>query len=150
MATRTNARQENETRLQALGKELITFKGTSCAIVPPKEYSPIEVGTIFKIPTDFRIFSCPITSLQGKITLKVVSEEGYEINPKWFVRGGKDENGQYHKPSGTAVEAVFNSGKIDFDEAFKAIVNKKIICTSKEEVTTSYGKVLVWGFDFKR
>ena len=150
MATMTNSRQENENRLAIVGKVIKSFKGTSCAIVPPKEYTPIEVGTIFTIPEDFKIFEVPLLSLQGKTTLKIVTEEGYEINPKWFTRGGKDaDTGDYIHPTGTAVDAIFATNVVDFDTAFKAVVKKKIVCTSKEEVTTSYGKVLVFGFDFK-
>ena len=146
-----SSRTENEKRLEMMGKTLSSFKDTACAIVPPKEYTPIEKGTIFKIPSDFKIFDVPIASIPGKTTLKIVTEEGYEINPKWFVRGGKAvDTGDYIRPTGTAVDAIFASGAVDFDTAFKKVVNKKIVCTSKEEVKTSYGSVLVFGFDFKK
>lgn len=143
-------RTESENRLSILGNVIGSFKNTSCAIVPPKEYTPIEVGTVFKIPEDFEIFQVPLTSIPGKTTLKIVTEEGYEINPKWFIRGGKSaDTGEYIRPTGTAVDAIFGSGTVDFDTAFKKVVNKKIICTSKQEVTTSYGSIIVFGFDFK-
>ena len=144
-------RVENEKRLEMIGQTISSFKDTACAIVPPKEYTPIEQGTIFKIPSDFKIFKVPLTSIPGKTTLKIVTEEGFEINPKWFVRGGKSaDTGDYIRPSGTAVDAIFSSGAVDFDTAFKKVVNKKIICTFKQEVKTSYGSVLVFGFDFKK
>ena len=144
-------RTENEKRLEMMGKVLNTFKATACAIVPPREYTSIEEGTVFKIPSDFKIFEVSLTSIPGKTTLKIVTEEGYEINPKWFVRGGKSaDTGDYIRPTGTAVDAIFASGAVDFDTAFKKVVNKKIVCTSKKEVTTSYGKVFVFSFDFKK
>lgn len=144
-------RVENEKRLEMMGQTISSFKDTACAIVPPKEYIPIEQGTIFKIPSDFKIFKVPLTSMPGKTTLKIVTEEGYEINPKWFIRGGKNvETGDYIRPTGTAVDAIFSSGAVDFDTAFKKVVNKKIICTSKQEITTNYGPVFVFGFDFKK
>ena len=144
-------RTENEKRLEMMGQTISSFKDTACAIVPPKEYTPIEEGTVFKIPSDFKIFKVPLTSIPGKTTLKIVTEEGYELNPKWSVRGGKSaDTGDYIRPTGTAVDAIFASGAVDFDTAFKKVVNKKIVCTSKQEVTTKYGSVLVFGFDFKK
>ena len=148
---KVSSRTEIEERLGIIGKVISSFKETTCAVVPPRELTPIEVGTVFKIPSDFKIFETPILTLPGKTTLKIVTEEGYEINPKWFVRGGKSvDTGDYIRPTGTAVDAIFASGAVDFGTAFKKVVNKKIVCISKQEVTTKYGKVFVFGFDFKK
>ena len=144
-------RVENEKRLGIVGTILDSFQKTPCAIVPPKEFTPIEVGTVFKIPADFKIFETPILTVPGKTTLKIVTEEGYEINPKWFIRGGKNaEAGEYVRPTGTAVDAIFASGAVDFDTAFKKVVNKKLVCIAKTAVQTSYGTSYVFGFDFKK
>lgn len=126
--------------------KIVVKNKTSYTIIPPKRDTAIKVGTIFKISSDCEIFEIDAPHI-GKIVSKIISEEGYEINPYWFIRGGKSVvTGEDIRPSGTAVDAVFSNGKIDF----KKIMNKEIICVSKQEVTFLGFKRFVYSFDFKK
>ena len=144
-AVRKTADTFNNLLIYTTMKRIKVENKTSCTIVPLKRCPSIKVGTIFKISSDCKIFEIDAPHV-GKIISKIISEEGYEINPYWFIRGGKSvATGKYIHPSGTAVDAIFEDGKIDF----KKIINKEIVCVSKQEATLLGFKRFVYGFDFK-
>lgn len=139
----SSVRKSVEEKLQNVGKQVKEFNIT----ISPVSKS-IEVGTKFRIPINFYIFSIPVNGHPDKTTLKVVTDEGYEINPRWFIRSCTDIQGNRHYPKGTAVKAIFAMTNNNLDDAFMAIVGKTIICSSKEEVLTKFGPITIWGFDF--